>query len=318
MKSILLVTILVFSIGTLWGQDAPAEPAPPTAPGDAEEPVVEESEARWSDFLPLNKEMAGDADLPLPFGIGVTILNQKQSMETDSISVTVPDILLTTPLLLGGFEEAGLVDAATPLVTTLDITADRVGTDVDVKLVKLDAWVLPFMNVYGIVGEIEGSNSVVNASVTDGQGESAAENASNALKNNFPATVYDGDLWGIGVVLAFARDRWWGTLDYSYTKADLSISTSEITIKTFSPRVGTTGKLGDMAGAVWIGGMHQDVDEHQTGTSGAIVYDVMQHAEEEWNFLVGGSLDMSEQLNLLIEAGFGEREQVMGSLIFRF
>ena len=75
--------------------------------------------------------------------------------------------------------------------------------------------------------------------------------------------------------------------------------------------------------------MHQDVDEHQTGSvtedlsafglgTQTISYDVKQEAEEEWNFLVGGSLDLSEQFNIAIEGGFGEREQFMGSLTFRF
>ena len=36
---------------------------------------------RWSDFLPLNKELAGDADLPLPFGIGITGYWQEQDMK---------------------------------------------------------------------------------------------------------------------------------------------------------------------------------------------------------------------------------------------
>jgi hypothetical protein len=257
--------------------------------------------------------MAGDADLPLPFGIGVTILNQKQSMKTDSISITALDALLV------GLGEPGLASGLGQ--TTLDIDADRVDTDVDVKLIKLDAWVLPFLNVYGIVGDIEGANNVVNASVAS-PGESALKNVSNVLKDNFPATNYDGDLLGIGVVLAFARDRWWGSLDYSYTEADLSISASEITTKTFSPRVGTTGNLGDMSGVIWIGGMHQDVDEKQAGSSTfggtPVSYDVLQHAEEEWNFLIGASVNLNEELDFAIEAGVGERESFMGTLIYRF
>ena len=76
MKNILLLPILGFAIGTLCAQDAPApelDPDPKPAPAaTATEPAAAaaEDEARWSDFLPLNKEMAGDAYLPLPFGIG--------------------------------------------------------------------------------------------------------------------------------------------------------------------------------------------------------------------------------------------------------
>ena len=68
--------------------------------------------------------------------------------------------------------------------------------------------------------------------------------------------------------------------------------------------------------------MQQKVDEHQIGTApfGAttVDYDVMQHAREEWNFLVGASVNLSEELNVAVEAGFGDREQFMGTLTLRF
>ena len=320
MKIILLLPILGFAVGTLWAQDAPApEPAAPAAPADpapaapaAAEPAAAEevSEARWSDFLPLNKEMAGDADLPLPFGIGVVILNQKQDMLTDSISVTA-----INPIVAAIDVAEVIGNPADPTVsTTLSMTADRVESDVDAKLIRLDAWVLPFLNVYGIAGSVEGDNKVINATHT-----SAAVTAAMA---NFPAITYEGDVLGIGGILAFARNNWWVTLDYSYTEADLTISTSEIITKTFTPRIGTVGELGDLSGTIWIGGMQQKVDEHQIGTApfppATVDYDVMQHAREEWNFLVGASVNLSEELNVAMEAGFGDREQFMGTLTLRF
>ena len=319
MKNILLLaTIIGFSIGTLWGQDAP-KPAPepvaePAAvePAPAPEPAAEEDEARWSDFLPLNKEMAGGADLPLPLGIGVTVYGQEQDMKlTQDITLNI------SAALQGAF--------ALPS-TTISATADKVESDVDTNLVKLDAWILPFLNVYGVFGEVDGDNKVVNALVT------GSATATALVKNAFGRVSYDGDVYGFGAVLAYSKDRWWGTLDYSYTETDLSISTSEIKTYTLSPRIGTTGQVGDFKGSIWIGGMHQGVDERQAGkvtedlsgfdprlvTPETISYDVQQEAEEAWNFLVGGSLDLSEQLNIAIEGGFGDREQIMGSLTFRF
>ena len=303
MKNLRFCLIIGSFIGTLCAQEEPA-PAAPAEPAATEE-------GRWSDFLPINKEMAGDADLPLPFGIGVTILNQKQDMKTNSISVTAINPIVAA------------IDVAVvtgnPLdptqSTTIDLTANKVETDVDAKLLRLDAWVLPFLNVYGIVGEVEGDNKVIGAS-------HATSAAVTAALTNFPAISYEGDVHGIGGILAFARDRWWATLDYSYTEADLTISASEITTKTFSPRIGTTGKLGDMNGLIWIGGMHQKVDEKQIGTApfgaATVNYDVNQEALKEWNYLLGGSISLSEELEIAIEAGLGDRESFMGSLSFRF
>jgi hypothetical protein len=312
MKNILFCLLLGFSIGNLWAQDDPAPAAPDPAPA-----AGEESESRWSDFLPLNKEVAGDADLPLPLGIGVTVYDQEQDMKLKgNISLTAATALLQ------GLDPAayGALSGATSTVTA---TADRVESEVETKLVKVDAWILPFLNVYAIFGEVEGDNKVVNAAMINPT--SAAATA--VVQSAFGNVTYDGDIHGFGAVLAYSKDRWWGTLDYSYTEADLSISSSEIKTYTLSPRIGTIGEFGDFKGAFWVGGMHQDVDERQTGSvtatipglgSQTISYDVQQEAEEEWNWLVGGSLDLSEQLNLAIEAGFGDREQVMGSLTFRF
>ena len=193
MKNILLPAFLLFSIGSLWGQDAPA-PA---------EPATEEGEARWSDFLPLNKEMAGEADMPLPLGIGVTIYGQEQDMKLNG------DISLTaaTALLLALDPVAyGTLTGATSTVTA---TADRVESDVDTQLVKVDAWVFPFLNIYGVFGEVEGDNKVVNASMVNPT--SAAATA--VVQSAFGNVTYDGDVYGFGAVLAFSKDRWWGTLD---------------------------------------------------------------------------------------------------------
>ena len=81
--------------------------------------------------------------------------------------------------------------------------------------------------------------------------------------------------------------------------------------------------------------MHQDVEENQIGNIEAPAYadpplntiplgniplswDVLLEQKNEWNFLVGGSLNLTEQLEIGAEGGFGDREQVMGNLTFRF
>jgi hypothetical protein len=266
---------------------------------------------RWSDFLPLKKELAGDADLPLPFGIGITGYSQEQDMLTDSISVSALNAIVAgiDPLVVVG-DPTSMVDT-----TTLSLSADKIESDVDVRLVRLDAWILPFLNIYGVGGKVKGDNKVIGTT-------HATSAAVTAALTNFPPISYEGDVYGGGGILAYSKGRWWGTLDYSYTEADLDISASEITTHTISPRIGTTGKIGNLKGSIWIGGMHQDVDEHQLGTvpfpPATVDYDVKQHAEEEWNFLVGGSLNLTKHIEIAAEGGFGDREQVMGNLTFRF
>ena len=271
---------------------------------------------RWSDFLPLNKELAGDADLPLPFGIGVTFHGQEQNMKPNSITLTASTALL---MGLGALDVPASFTTLNPIAnptTEISAIATRVESDVDTNIARLDAWILPFLNVYGLYGEVDGDNKVVDAVIA----ESATATA--LVSQAFKTVPYEGDVYGFGAILAFSKGRWWGTLDYTYTEADLDISASEITTHTISPRIGTTGKIGNLKGSIWIGGMHQDVDEHQLGTvpfpPATVDYDVKQHAEEEWNFLVGGSLNLTKHIEIAAEGGFGDREQVMGNLTFRF
>jgi hypothetical protein len=246
-------------------------------------------------------------------------------MKPNSITLTASTAML---MGVGGFDVPPSFTTLHPVAnptTKISAIAQRVESDVDTKIARLDAWILPFLNVYGLYGEVDGDNKVVNAVIA----ESATATA--LVSQAFKTIPYEGDVYGFGAVLAFSKGSWWGTLDYTYTEADLDISASEITTHTISPRIGTSGKVGNLKGSIWIGGMHQDVDEHQVGSVTenldlffpglgvqTISYDVQQKAEEEWNFLAGASLNLTKQLDIAIEGGFGDRKQAMGNLTFRF
>ena len=266
---------------------------------------------RWSDFLPLMKNVAGDADLPLPFGIGITGYWQEQDLKSKNISLIVPAFVV--PTVWEG-------TTATPA---------NVESEVDNFNVRLDAWILPFLNVYGVAGKVDGENRVSDINVDNNwaghPGGPAVTGTLDALalefKNNGFKLDYEGDVYGVGVILASQWGKYWGTIDYNFTQADLDISTSEIDTHTISPRIGRSGSLGNINGSLWIGAMHQAVDEDHNGQINqglAIQYTVLNEQEDEWNFLLGGSAELSKQWNASIEGGFGNRKQVMGNLTFRF
>ena len=272
----------------------------------AQDASDDESE-RWSDFLPLNKEMAGDADLPLPFGIGVIGYWQEQDLKPKSIGL------------------------ATLGITGISAQAANVESEVDNYNVRLDAWLLPFLNVYGIVGKVEGENKASGVTVTDSWTGNTGGNVileatlsgiqAGIQSSGFPLD-YDGEVYGIGAILAYQWGKYWGTIDYNFTQADLDISTSEIDTHTITPRIGRSGSLGNIKGSLWIGAMHQAVDENHNGQINQggldIEYIVLNEQENEWNFLLGGAAELSERIHVGIEGGLGERKQVMGNLTFRF
>ena len=259
-----------------------------------------------SDSLPLGKSLAAGHELPLPLGISANVFFMEQDMEAQSIAVDIPPLPLPTgPLQL----PPGLPAESAKLESRVTTTT-----------AKIDAWVLPFLNVYGVAGYVDGETTASGFSV----GGLPPELAS-LLPNSF-AIAYSGSTYGVGGTLAAGYNQFFASLDANYTESDLDIGDSTIEAFVISPRIGITGDLGGLSGAFYVGAMYQDVDEQQNGTvkfpiagvSVPVGYDVISAAKEEWNYLVGANLKASESWNYGIEVGFSDRTHVMATLNYRF
>ena len=259
-----------------------------------------------SDSLPLGKSLAAGHELPLPLGISANVFFMEQDMEAQSIAIDIPPLPLPTgPLQL----PPGLPAESAKLESRVTTTT-----------AKIDAWVLPFLNVYGVAGYVDGETTASGFSV----GGLPPELAS-LLPNSF-AIAYSGSTYGVGGTLAAGYNQFFASLDANYTESDLDIGDSTIEAFVISPRIGITGDLGGLSGALYVGAMYQDVDEQQNGTvkfpiagvSVPVGYDVISAAKEEWNYLVGANLKASESWNYGIEVGFSDRTHVMATLNYRF
>ena len=259
-----------------------------------------------SDSLPLGKSLAAGHELPLPLGISANVFFLEQDMEAQSIAIDIPPLPLPTgPLQL----PPGLPAESAKLESRVTTTT-----------AKIDAWVLPFLNVYGVAGYVDGETTASGFSV----GGLPPELAS-LLPNSF-AIAYSGSTYGVGGTLAAGYNQFFASLDANYTESDLDIGDSTIEAFVISPRIGITGDLGGLSGALYVGAMYQDVDEQQNGTvkfpimgvSVPVGYDVISAAKEEWNYLVGANLKASESWNYGIEVGFSDRTHVMATLNYRF
>ena len=259
-----------------------------------------------SDSLPLGKSLAAGHELPLPLGISANVFFMEQDMEAQSIAVDIPPLPLPTgPLQL----PPGLPAESAKLESRVTTTT-----------AKIDAWLLPFLNVYGVAGYVDGETTASGFSV----GGLPPELAS-LLPNSF-AIAYSGSTYGVGGTLAAGYNQFFAALDANYTESDLDIGDSTIEAFVISPRIGITGDLGGLSGALYVGAKYQDVDEQQNGTvkfpimgtSVPVGYDVISAAKEEWNYLVGANLKESESWNYGIEVGFSDRTHVMATLNYRF
>jgi hypothetical protein len=223
-------------------------------------------------------------DIPAKFGIGLTLYNQTQPYEISSLQVTLPGL---DPTQLQNLE---------------------VDNDTNSYHLRLDYWILPFLNVFGLVGEIDGKTTVNLQAIELGL----------PINLNNIVVDYDGTVYGAGLVLAAGGEKWFAAIAYDYTDTDLDVSNSSVEASIITPKLGLRTK----SGAIWVGAMHQDAEERHIGTFdvpglGPVPYDVILNEKEPWNWLIGATTGIGENWVLILQGGFGDRNAALVTLEYR-
>ena len=230
------------------------------------------------------RQWTGGQTFPLPFGAGLTLYEQRQEYGVDRLAVGLP-----------GFE--GLPTGALEIDNRLR----------ELNL-KLDAWLLPFLNVFLIGGKLDGRT------VVDFGG----------LQLPIPlgrvAIDFDGEVYGGGAVFAWGTERAFATLTPIWTETSLSGNfDSTLEALVVAPRFG----LHDTRGSIWVGAMYQRAEESHSGTIvlpfvGAVPFAIDLVEEEEWNGLLGATVALDSHWHLELEGGFGGRESASATVTYRF
>ena len=175
-----------------------------------------------SSSLPLGKSLAAGNELPLPLGISANVFYLEQDMEAQSISIDVP------PLPLPGGPPLQLPPGLPASTTKLESRATS-------TTAKIDAWLLPFLNVYGVAGYVDGETNASGFTVAG-----LPPQVAGLLPNSFSVT-YSGLVYGGGATLAVGYGSYFASLDANYTESDLDIGDSGIEAFTLTPRIGING-----------------------------------------------------------------------------
>lgn len=276
--------------------------------------------------FPLFREMAEGYDLPEPYGAGLNHMRIRQGIAVDSIRFT------------------GLSMGKLPLDNLISVTAGNTRQKSHTETLRLDAWVLPFMNVYGLAGRTKGhsvSDVKVSVPAFTGGAFPSAPVQTMPFRLDFKGTTY-----GAGATLAGGVNDSFASLDMNYTQTRFDVLDGHINAFTFTPRVGyrfTTpgntalhlpqGKL-----SLWVGSMYQDIQQTFRGQladlsmpspalqqwlsrlnkNGNARFEVTQHLTTPWNMLAGVRYDVTPDFNLTAEAGFGGRDSIFLSGEYRF
>ncbi|MBB1200277.1 hypothetical protein EGM70_08220 [Enterobacteriaceae bacterium 89] len=307
------------------------------AAGDPTESPSASTDSADSSMFPIwgDEARARGYSLPLPFGVGVNYMNMRQNINVDSISLT------------------GLNFRGYPIPNDMfDIGVGNTREQSKTENLRLDMWVFPFLNVYGILGHTKGS-SVSQISVNSDPSRydsgtilhpnpdhiiSQAVHAgyeSGALQDLKFKLNFEGTTYGAGFTLAGGYQNWFALVDTNYTQTNFDILDGKTSALTVSPRVGYRFNLQGIAGpshlSVWVGSMYQNVDQEFRGNLSdlnlpsaldSVVedgrFDVKQHLTSPWNMLVGAQYDVTENFNILTEFGFNDRNSFFISGEYRF
>lgn len=292
-------------------------------------------------FLPLlgDEARARGYDLPEPFGINFNYMNIRQNIDVESIN----------------FSGLGFGNINLPS-SLFDINVAKTRQRSTTRTIRLDVWLLPFMNVYGIIGKTRGS-SLSKVSVDSNPASQSGMvnqmisgiihgmNTSGDLKNLDFKLKFKGDTYGVGTVFVGGYDNWFGLVDMNYTQTRFDILDGSIDAFTLSPRVGyrftlpavNSLHLGESHLNLWVGTMYQNVQQEFKGKlsdldmpanlqslmqmanqKGDGRFDVKQHLESPWNVLVGASYELTRNFNITTEVGFAQRNSFFMSGEFRF
>jgi len=268
-------------------------------------------------------------DLPLPIGISISYYQQSMDVIIDSVA-----------LGLGG---AGFM----PL-TFVDF--EKVTNEARNYNARLDLWLFPFLNIYGMLGYAESDAAVT----------------LNAPFDFETAVSFNGWSYGGGAILAVGLQGFWITANGNLTWTDMEDYYDPVRATVLSFRLGRTLRIiKNTSFQIWLGAMHQDPESKVTGkfllydvvtnelmgyfqnyqqsqwyndltpqeqqfvdtfieimqqgpTGLALDYEVVQNPEQRWNMLAGAQVELSKKWYIQAEAGFlGSRTSLMMNLNYR-
>jgi hypothetical protein len=230
-----------------------------------------------------DQALARGAKLPKPFGISISLYTQSQNYSIDQLTLGVQSI-----------------DPAAAKNLKIENTTNAAH-------LQADYWVLPFLDVYGILGQVRGTTKV------------NLSQANIGLPLQDLDLKYQGLLYGAGIVLAYGGEHVFGTLTLNYNNTKLDVSTSSVSAWLAMPRIGYDfGKV-----AAYLGAMYQQPQERHKGTFdipgfGPVPYDVTLGAQDKWSYLAGLNAPFGPHWVLTLEGGFGPRTAALVHLDYRF
>nr|WP_315592018.1 hypothetical protein [uncultured Cupriavidus sp.] len=281
--------------------------------------------AQWDRALPFFAQRVIDKgyNLPNPYDIGYSYFNGYQRYQLSGLQVSAGN----NPLRAADF------------VQFQQSRIHNVSNQVQVG-----GWLFPFMNVYGIVGSVQGSGSInINfSSLTDLErffginigcgGRRPRAECGKPIKLPTQQANYSGHTYGGGFTLVGTYKQLFFALPVTYTVSDISMSDTPVKSINIGPRVGWNIRLGHGLGLLtpYVGATyfrtratitgHFDVPLPDTdGQTARLNYQIGEHVTGYWSGSFGANWTINRSVGVLLEIGYGyNRSNVIATGFLRF
>ena len=239
---------------------------------------------RWSSFLPLMGEEAAKRgiELPLPFGAGLVFYHLDRDIEITDVRIGVDG---APPTSVSQFARL----ASTSRVNNLNA--------------KLDAWILPFVNVYAVAGYVwNESDTHIEVELPP-----LLPGGQTRRRQMTIPTEIQGSVGGVGITLAGGYGPYFMTYDANFDQADLGFDNRFKAVIT-SIRGGWNGKAGVRPLRLWASVTDWNTFATATGTvndpdGGTLRFEVDQGPAYRTTYGLGGQYSWRPWLELALDGG---------------
>jgi hypothetical protein len=251
--------------------------------------------AAADDLLPLGKTwLPADTKplMPKPFGISLVSMHLGETLDVSNLGLT----------LAGQKLPPGAVSLPTVSHTT-HITG-----------VGGDMWLLPFLDLHGLIGHVSGTAHDINPIVLPGL---------LPIGVTIPSSMdYGGTTYAAGATLAMAYRYAFALYDFTYSWSSVDLLSNTVTSTAQGVRAGVRTNLGGIRAAIYGGAFDEDIHGPLTGTSLIPMlkpnFSLTLTPQGPWNALVGANLEFTSRFIVTTEVGLGQRKQFLISPGVRF
>ena len=254
------------------------------SPPDSSATPAAPANQRWSSFLPLEADLATSRgiQLPLPFGVGVVYYHLARDIKITDVRV--------------GRNGA-------PPTSVSDFATLAANSNVENVNLKLDAWILPFVNVYAIVGLVF-NDSQTRIDVT--LPPIVPSNPPRRFVMDVPTKI-QGDVEGLGTTIAGGYPPYFLVVDVNAAAANLGFD-NRLKATIVTSRGGWTGLIRRRDTQLWLGATYWDTFATPTGTvpdpdGGTLTFQVDQGPKWPWTYSVGSHVAFTQRIEMAVDLG---------------